>query len=291
MTESYFSDWELQKIYNLVDYDIDEAYNQTLLYIEKYPDDIFARIHLVQLKYSMSSPDFEDYLYQLEAYFLKNCNFKENYRVFRAYVEIEILKIQLAYLKGDYQKAYDLYLENKVECDKKDKFAGFILFLRKKLGLLEIGEEYPEFYYFSQILDYDEKRFLEHIKKHMMKYSNSEKMVFELGLFNENFPLEKVLGEIKRILPNETRIVQRTGEDLYCFKYDNCGRHKCALTDYFCLVALHNSLEFITMYPTVDCNKKHCIDLNYLNNDCNDLKSSYNAVERFNRRLSKFKNK
>lgn len=291
MAESYFSDWELQRIYDFADYDIDEAYNQTLLYIEKYPNDLFAKINLAELMCCLNRPDFESYLYQLERYFLDNIDIQKNYRNFRAYVEIQNLKMRLYFLKGEYQKAYDLYLKNKVEFDKKEKISGFVVLLKKKLGILDENKDFSKFYYISQVIDYDEERFLDHIKKHLVQYYSVDDTRFELGLFNEQFPLEVVFSEIKSILPNSVRLIQRTGEDLYCFKYDNCGRHKNLLTDYFCLVAIHDTCDFITMYPTVDCNKNYCIDLNYLNKECNDLKSSYNAVERFNRRLSKFKNK
>lgn len=290
MKDIFFSGWELQKIYELAKYDIDASYEQTLSYIEKYPHDMFGKIHLAQLMFNLNKPEFEEYLIYLEDYFY-NYSKKDNpNRDFRTYVELIVLKINLHFLKGEYDEAYNLYLENKIECDKKDKFTGFSLIIKKKLG---ISDKYDktlfDSYCFDQIKDYSETNFLEHIKKHQLRY-NLNNPKYSLGLFNENFPTDNILEEIKKIVPCQERLLGINGVDLYCFKYDHCGRQKNSTTDYFCLITIHDTREFITMYPSTHCNKKHCIDLNYLN-DIYTKDSTVNAIEKFSKRLTKTKAK
>ena len=63
------------------------------------------------------------------------------------------------------------------------------------------------------------------------------------------------------------------------------------LVNYFKVVTFHDSTNFITMYPSTECENLPCVDLNYMQKDKKlpevKIKS---PMDKFKERLEKFKN-
>ncbi len=77
-------------------------------------------------------------------------------------------------------------------------------------------------------------------------------------------------------------------DDVYYFKYDNCGRIKNHMTNYFTVVCYHNTTNFITMCPNVNCQKLPHVDLNYLKDNENEIKDTRpSKIDKFNRRFKR----
>lgn len=288
-TTSYFCHWKLQKIYQLTHTNIEAALDQTKLYVEKYPNDIFGKIHLCFLLYSLEMPEYDNYIFQIEKEFLAlKLDQKDAFRYMRAAAEINLGKLRYFFKYGRYQEAYQCYLEFKSDYDKRNKLYGMGDVLQRYVGVKNNDTEFENYYFYKQIWDYSEERFLEHIKKHEARYSENKEAEELKGLFYDDFPTNEIIEEIKKIIPNKCRILEKSGEDIYFFKYDNCGKNRNSITDYFALITIHNTHEFITMYPTTDINTQRYTDLNYLNKSRN-VQKSISAIDRFNARLARKK--
>lgn len=286
---NHFSQWELQKIYQLTKTNIEASLDQIKLYVEKYPNDIFGKIHLCFLMYSLEMPEFDDYIFKIEKEFLSlKLVQKDAFRYMRAASEVNLGKLRYFFKYGRYQEAYQCYLEFKNDYDKRNKLYGMGDILQRYVGIENNDTAYENCYFYKQIWDYSEKRFFEHIKKHEAKYSENKEALELAGLFYDDFPTHEIVEEIKKIIPNKCRILEKSGEDIYFFRYDNCGKNRNSITDYFALITIHDTLEFITMYPTTDINTQRYTDLNYLNKSFGSPSKS-SAVDKFNARLARKK--
>ena len=81
--------------------------------------------------------------------------------------------------------------------------------------------------------------------------------------------------KVKKYIPSNKALFSRFYEDLYTFKYDECGIDKENTTDYFKVICFHNSDKFITMFPCAEGRELEYVDLNYLipNDDNKELKN------------------
>ncbi len=114
-----------------------------------------------------------------------------------------------------------------------------------------------------QYLQYNWNEFYEHIKKHSKNYTKYENI--SNATFNQEFKTCDVALELKNILPKKEHIYRDFFEDVYYFKYDNCGMVGDKATDYFKVVCLKGTNNIITIYPT--CNVNDMIkytDINYV---------------------------
>lgn len=193
--------------------------------------------------------------------------------------------IRLSIIDGDYDKAMKLALKYEKQLyniDNSFSIAGIIFYCKKKLGLLDPERRDNNSYLFRQILDYHEDDFIDHVNKHLS--NNKEE---NLCVFNSDFPFDKVFYEIKNIIPSNKRIHSGMFDDNYFFKYDNCGRADYKITDYFEVVTLLDSCDFITMYPTNISNTMPYIDLNYLKENKKVNEKRISQIDKFYKRYQK----
>ena len=76
-------------------------------------------------------------------------------------------------------------------------------------------------------------------------------------------------------------------DDKYIFKFDNCGRADYKITDYFEVVTLLDSCDFITMYPANISNTMPYIDLNYLKENKKVNEKRISQIDKFYKRYQK----
>lgn len=195
---------------------------------------------------------------------------------------IFITKLKLYSYQGRYDELYELLAKNKEYISDRNLNA-ITFYSKNKNGLIKKDKSNIRTYLFRQIIDYNEDEFLEHIKKHRIDSNGSP------STFNESFPLEQALEEIKKYLLTDKRLYIDFFLDLYVFKYDSCGKKDGVTTNYFKVYCLHDTKDIITMYPALDCqNLPYNIDLNYLLlKDCKTKVKRKSQIDKFNQRYKK----
>ena len=258
-------------------------------YVQKYPKDYDAKTMYISLLIQLRQMDkAEETLVKLENDIetdVKYQKYKE--KKIKTYCNLMFCKVKLLYYQNKYQECYDLMIDNlPVLLEHGMHFEPTALVCQKKLGTLnrKINPE-TDGYLFSQIIDYSDDRFLEHIKKHSITddLSDSEKTT---SIFKEDFPVEKVFKEIKKNVPSNLKIYNGLIEDLYIYRYDFCGKCNNKNTDYFKVIAIHDTSDFITMCPCVESKYWDYLDLNYLREE-KPKQKKISQIDKFNQRYNK----
>ena len=164
----------------------------------------------------------------------------------------------------------------------------FIRFYAKlKSGHVNIPRQYNPYLY-KQIIQYKESDFRKHIEKHL-ESGNKDLEERNNNIFVEEFPIDKIIEEIKKYIPSSTCLYPGFFEDIYVFKYDNCGKDNGKMVNYFKVTALHNTQEFITMFPAKDSEHLPSIDLNYLKyeNTEKEKVKVISQIDKFNKRFKR----
>lgn len=173
-------------------------------------------------------------------------------------------KLRLLCRQKKYKDALELYY-SKYEYTKNMDLERIALYCKIKLNLLENDERKKYFYLIRQAIEYQTSDFLYHVKKHVDEdtVDDDEK----LSVFKNNFPIEKIVSEIDKYLMSDNGVLYGFGfiEDLYYFKYDDCGLSKGKKADYFKVVTFHDTKNIITMFPVVNHKNLPYTDLNYMN--------------------------
>ena len=192
--------------------------------------------------------------------------------------------IKLLSYTGRYKECLELAKENfEFMHNYNIPLNRLIIFCEKRLGILKLDPERMDNYSYSynQIANYDEERFIEHVKRHLYE-SITEENYEEQSYFSKDFKFDKAFEIIKEITPNKDGLNSGLYEKFYYYKYDGCGKVCGKAVDYFVVVAIHDVKEFITMYPVDIGPKVPYHDLSYLiiEDDNKVLKKS--RVDRFN---------
>ena len=84
------------------------------------------------------------------------------------------------------------------------------------MGILHTDKREYQSYFFKQILEYRESDFFEHVQKHLADYNlNADKP--NNSIFVPDFPINKVIEEIKNKIPSEERMHTVFLEDIYIY--------------------------------------------------------------------------
>ena len=75
----------------------------------------------------------------------------------------------------------------------------------------------------------------------MVKYNTDLEKPNKL-LFSSDFPIDKVVEEVKKYIPSNKRLCEGVFEDHYIFKYDMCGRVNQKPEDYFKVICFAEQL-------------------------------------------------
>lgn len=196
-------------------------------------------------------------------------------------------KFKLLCYEKKYKEAYNLYLSNQESTNDFD-IDRIIFFIKARLGLAEdtsLQERDVLPYFYRQTIDYKESDFIHHAKKHCA--DNLHKNEDEETEFVSGFPFEEVLSEIKKYIPSEKKLYPGFIDNMYVFRYDECGTSKKGPVDYIKVFTFNDTNDFITMHPCKDGERLPYIDLNYMRKVNNTKVKRRSQIDRFNDRLMK----
>lgn len=287
MTDKYFNEWEFNQALDLVE--IAPSLSKTMFeeYLNKYPKDYSAYLYycsnliiLGQIEEAQKIFNYFEKIYNSDKKFqLQNKQKNEKIKETLLFTKVKLLSYQ-----KKYEELYKLCKSNiKTIIDKE--MNGVLFYAKKMTGRLNPDRRDANSYSFSQIVRYEEKDFFDHIKKHLSEY-NENTIEPNSSIFEQNFPIEKVVEEIKKYVPSEKKLLWGFFDDIYFFKYDGCGRVNNKIVDYIKVVCIHDTKEFITMCPVDGSKNLPYIDLNYLVNE-QELKKvkKISQIDKFNRRF------
>lgn len=264
MEEKYFDYWAFHKIYEEIEHDPFNTKIKIEEYIKQYPTDYNARAyHIYAL---IVTADFDNAIRELQQ--LKKAY--KNDQTFLKYknkvdlFESDILTDEVRILchKGEYAKVQRLYMQNREKLSTL--YSSFVLFYcLKQQGRLDVSKREPNGYLFRQIVEYQESDFLDHIKKHLAEY-NKDLDEPNKNIFVPDFPIQEVLQEVKKYIPSEKKTCPGFCDDVYYFKYEECGRENNKLVNYFKVVCFQNTTDLITICPISYGENMPSVDLSYI---------------------------
>lgn len=284
--KQFFDSNYFKKIERMKNKDINLVIKMYEDYLIKFPYDYYtytlyasSLIKVNRIDEAEKVLDYADKLYNKKKY-----DDKEKEKKYKATSTFSRIKV-LCY-KEEYGKILDLIRENRIALrENKYKISTMIEYCRKQLGLEPLEGNEEDHYAHDQIKNYDEESALEHVQKHMI-ISGKDIDSTTTSFFNEDFPLEKIIEEIKKLVPNDTKTCTGLYDHHYYFKYDECGRcikekdrtnfavgieeenkawrAKLKTTDYFKVVVLKDTKNIITICPCETPKGFQYTDLNYL---------------------------
>ena len=264
-----------------------EANKQYETYIKKYPEDYSAYPYyasaLITLGYFKEAEKILDIA---ECKLSKYSNNQTTTNKFKTFI---ITKIRLLAYQEKFEELYDTSTKYYQEF-LNSEFSSLVFYARKKTSRLNIEDRNSNTYLYRQIINYQETDFLEHIKKHMSIYNQNIEEP-NPNLFTPNTDVLKITEEIKKYLLSDKRIYPDFIDDVYIFKYDNCGTVNQKSVNYFKVICFHNTKNIITMCPVDDNLNIPYIDLNYLNQEniqeqSNPKVKRLSQIEKFNQRYN-----
>lgn len=285
MNKNHFNVWEFKQVLDLAEKDPISARVLYEEYLKKYPDDYSAYTYYCSNLITLGELELaEKVLNYVEKEYVKKNSFNKKYRIEKFEYNLFFVRIKLLSYQEKYEELYKLCVKNISRV--VDKSLNSVWFYSKKrTGRLNDEKRDVNSYLFKQIVRYEESDFYKHIEKHLSSY-NENVDVPNSTVFEENFPLKEVVEEIKKYIPSDKRLFLGFYDDIYYFKYDECGRENKKLVNYFKVVCLHNSQDFITMCP-MNCDENlPYIDLNYMKKEEPSKVKRLSQIDRFNQRYN-----
>ena len=282
--KQYFNKYEFIKAKNLSlvnPYEGIIAYQE---YFNKYPNDYSAYAYYISLLINLNKLDeAERTLTFLEKIFFEDKVFYDNQNRSNA-LEYNILYCKLRLLA--YQRKYNEFLMlyyNKMNIIPEIK-KEICFYFQKQIGDIDLSRREPNTYLFRQIVEYHEEDFRDHIKKHLADYNDNDSN-YSKNIFDYKFPIDKVIEEVKKYIPNDKKLCLGFIDNTYVFKYDGCGRDNNKLVDYFKVIVFDNTVNIITMCPSDECEYLPYIDLNYMKDKDDEIKiKKISQIDKFNMR-------
>ena len=272
MEIKYFNKWEFQQALNLAETNPLEAKFKYEQYIKKYPKDYASYSYYAHVLITLGNFEQADKVLD----YVENISIRDKFYINQLNKakllknNILINKLRLLSYQEKYDELYRLYLEHSKEIKNMD-INSIIFYCKKKIGKIDIEKRDENSYLFRQIVDYKESDFLQHINKHLADYNeNTDKP--NSSVFVSNFPIDEIIKEIKKHMTFEKRLYPGFYQNIYIFKYNECGRVYNKLTDYFKVICFHDTKDIITMCPAANCQDLPYIDLNYLIHDTTNTK-------------------
>ena len=292
---NYYDHWELTQIRKLVKTNPYLAKIKYEEYLQKFPEDCHAYVSYANclniLGLAEESDRYVSVCLQIIESSNKYLNSPEKVKYLKNECYYTYLK-NLAY-RGQYQTLYKSLITNSSRLIELSRLSNLKrkrciddAFCYSKLlsGNSENTIDNRASYKASQIIDYQEERFYEHIQKHLKSFL-PEYEIFESAVFNEDFPIKEIVEEAKKQLLCADRLFSFFVDEYY-FEYNGCGEVDGKKTDYFKIVVLHNTDKLITMYPTAEGKNLHSIDLNYLQQGKGNSRK-LSQIDKFNMRYKK----
>lgn len=274
-----YDNFYLYKIIKTLNDDPYYSINKLEEYINNFPNDYFGYSYYLKLLIDVGRLDDADLLIK---------KIEDSTLLEKIDIHFLFAKLRVLVFKGKYEQAHELYTEHKEELLRKDPrtIVFEVIYARvKNLPLNTVDGPNSNFYFYNQFVNYSEKSFLNHIKKHLSSCTD-EFDVMNAAMFTPEFPYKKVIEEIKRTIPNDKHLLYSFFNDLYVFKYDFCGRSNNKTTDYFKVIASHDTNNLITMYPYLYGECVPYTDFNYLNNNRSKVRR-LSQIDKFNQKYNK----
>jgi len=309
--DRFYNNDLLNDIMSLAEIDVLSAIEKFKEYLLHYPNDynahcLYASALIRVRRYEEAEKVLNDVE---ERYKHKNTYFeKQRDEVF--YRNLSISKIKLYSYTSRFQECFSCMKANRDVLDKGDldlKVLRHYCLINMTRGTDKYKISDETSYVYHQIIEYSEEEFKEHIKKHTLDYKLKDGETTS-GVFFREFPLDKVIEEIKKYIPSDKHgYCIGFYEDSYCFKYDNCGRSmtnknrknsvdknyrsKQLISDYFKVITFHNSQNIITICPCTNPCGLPYIDLNYLKEQEEPKPEKKDKVAMFYKKYSNVINK
>lgn len=289
-SKDYFNEYELNKTKDLgsiLALSVKEEYEN---YFLNHPKDYTAypyyAVFLIKNKQLDEASKILDYAYNSAK---KDTKFIRSTPKFNILEKKYILyKLKINFYQEKYSEVLKLYQKyyEKIS-DLIPDTIPMIVYCQKMCGLITEQRESGRSYLYRQIIKYNEEDFRIHIKKHLANDAiNMEEP--SNSIFVPDFPIDRVIKEIKKYIPSNKCTYPGGIENMYIFKYDECGRDNYHMTDYFKVYCFHNTKEFITITPSTikEINFSY-VDLNYLKKDTKTPVKRKSQIEKF---YQKYKN-
>lgn len=275
-----FDNFTLWNIIKKSKYDPFDTLEQLKVYIEKYPTDIVAyRTYIIVLIDLGRFEEAETIINFIEHRFP---NFIDEKFIFN--------KFRLFCFTGRFEEANEMYKAHKEELLSVEPRIDFfdVIYRLQKGEQLERHLSPERNYLYNQIVDYNKDDFVEHIKKHTADY-NLDIEDSNHAIFNPDFPIDDIIDELEKIIPNENKTYFGFSNNFYVFKFNNAGRVSNKSVDFFRVVTLNGTNHFITMYPMEHGELLPHIDLNHLNKSVDSPKvRQLSRLEKFNQKYEKY---
>jgi hypothetical protein len=284
MKNKYYDNWKTKKIFNDYTKDIILAKEEIEDCLKDYPKDYSMYCYYASILVTLGNLaqakeiiDKIEYLMQNDYDFFKINN---SYKTFKR--NFFYSKLRYLIYSGQYQAFINLYLKQKKDFNINLDSCEF--YCRGQMNLLSKNKREPNSYLFRQIVDYQENDFLKHIEKHQADYNDIDKP--NSSIFVPDFPIRNVIDETKKYIMGETKLNSGFIENMYIFKYDNCGKIKNKNTDYFKIISFNNTSDYITMCPMGNGQFMPYTNLNYLKDENMPMIRKLSQIDKFNQKYN-----
>lgn len=202
--------------------------------------------------------------------------------------ELKYYRVRLLMFTYRFEEAKQVFDEYRKEIMQRDPKNVVFDELYDVLTNKQLKRNYNNRYVINQMIEYRYEDFLNHIQKHTADF-NEDLDEPNNTVFASDFPIDKIIEEMVKYVPSDNRTFFSYYNDFYVFKYDNNGRISNKSVDYFRVVAIHDTPNFITMYPLDSGASLPFIDLNYLKEEKEESKvKRLSRVDRFNQKYGNF---
>ena len=256
-------------------------------YFEKYPKDYSAYGYYITALICIKELDEAEEvlnnlinMISLDKKYQREDKYKEFYKK-----NLFFCQLKLYLYQERFQEAYNLYVGYSNLHFENSEFIPILC--RKKLNILTKNDLLLTPYLYRQVVRYSDEEFQKHVKRHT--YENNIDLENKNGaIFSSTFPLSKVLETLPNYLScnQDNCIYSGYYNDVYYFKFENCGKVVDKTVNFFKVVAIHNSQDIITMYPCEETSIPY-IDLSYLMEDDKEKVKKISQIEKFNRRYQR----
>ena len=284
MTELFYNQYEFHKACSFIDTNPYEAKKLLEDYYKKYPHDFSSKPYYVYVLIILNKiEEARDFLEKIEAEI-------ENDSVFQQHADKYFytdrgIKLNMIRLLAREKKYLELLNFIQRYPNIMDDYC-ISFYCRSQLGLLGEERKYNS-YYFNQTVSYEEEDFRKHVERHTADY-NMDLDDPNPSIFVPDFPLDEVIEEVKKYIPSNKRLCFGMFENTYVFRYDECGRDKNKLVDYFKVICFNDDeTHFITMCPSNYCEELPYIDLNYMKQVEKPKQKVLSQIDKFNQRYRK----
>jgi len=276
MKNKYYDEIRFKRIVKFVEENMfDKALAEYQLYFENYPNDCCARVYYSELLIRIGRFNEAERVLSDVA---TNSNIRK-----LALEDTLLMNVKLLASQEKYEEAYSILINNREVFDNRNwTIRGVELFLLSRLGLLTEEQKKQNLYLLSQIVNYSEESCLDHISKHLSFEGNDN-----VCIFNEDISLEKLYYQVREMLPLDDKIYSSIIDNVYIFKYENCGRVDGKVVDYFKVATLQHSNDIITMYPYKNTERIVHKDLTPTIDYSYTKVKRMSQIDKFNQRYSK----